>query len=142
MKQFLEEAVERAKEKDYGNSTIWSHSACERTGIPATFSKRSKKWICPVHKSSKCVTTFKNEDLLDRLADKDRIDAEHPRWPTKEEIAKHKKFLKKSIIYHDIVFWIQEPLTLEQWITLDDRLEAAFGKIKHMGTAGPIPASE
>lgn len=133
-------------------SVIWSFSGCRHTGTPAKW--KGKKWICQDHGVSKCVTSYKNEELLDKLAGRDKIEAEHPSWPTDEEIAKRKKELKRSIIYHSFTFWVQEPIkTLEEWEALNDRLEAAFDvkpdhflgtkahHIKHMGTMGPIPGT-
>jgi hypothetical protein len=107
--------------------------------MPAQWNNRSKRWVCVVHSQSECVRTFENKDWLDELADKDKITAEHPLEPSAKEIARRKKQLKGSIAYHTFTFWIQEPLTLKQWVALDSRFDIALKGIKSMGAGGPIP---
>lgn len=45
-------------------------------------------------------------------------------------------------IYHEITWWIEEPLTIEQWSELDDLQCEVFKKMgieKYSGVAGPVP---
>lgn len=45
-------------------------------------------------------------------------------------------------IHHEITWWIEEPLTMEQWIELDNRQCEVFAEMgieKYTGVAGPIP---
>lgn len=49
-------------------------------------------------------------------------------------------------VYHEIVWWIQRQMTLDEWINLDQYMEEAFEKAgladNYMGFAGPIPYPE
>lgn len=46
-------------------------------------------------------------------------------------------------VYHEITWWISRPMTLAEWIVLDDAMCDAFEKAgledEYMGVAGPIP---
>ena len=48
-------------------------------------------------------------------------------------------------IHHEITWWITRPMTLDEWIKLDDEMNKAFAVTfgesfdGYMGIAGPIP---
>ena len=46
-------------------------------------------------------------------------------------------------IFHEITWWVLEPMTLKQWSDLDDAMCDAFASVGieegYMGVAGPIP---
>lgn len=48
-----------------------------------------------------------------------------------------------SDVHHEITWWITRPLTIDEWIELDDEesnvLSRIVGNEHFMGTAGPIP---
>lgn len=123
------------------SSIIWSTSCCKFTAVPARWSRRSKKWVCQVHGRSRCVETFKNMDLLDRAAGRSALDAEHPSWPSDEEVAQRREWLKRTRTYHSFRFWVTQPLSLEEYSAVFEELEEVFQKrgIKVGADGGPIP---
>lgn len=50
-----------------------------------------------------------------------------------------------SDVYHEVNWWIMRPMTIEEWIALDEAESKTLAKIvggdKFMGTAGPIPGT-
>jgi len=65
-------------------------------------------------------------------------------WKTFEEV--YEKAHPSDDIYHEIVWWIQRQMTLDEWIKLDEAMTEAFQKAglsdEFIGFAGPIPRDE
>lgn len=123
-------------------SVIWSASFCEQEGVKADWSEERQSWVCPVHDETGCVKTFRNIALLDDLAGRAEWEAEHPPFPSQEEIrARRAEIMQQPQVYHVLNYWIEQALTRDQWIELDSRIEAVFDEmdIPFGGTAGPIP---
>ena len=62
------------------------------------------------------------------------------RFKTFDEAAEKLHPSKK--IYHEITWWIEKKLTIDEWIKLDDEMSKILEDIvgdKFMGVAGPIP---
>lgn len=62
------------------------------------------------------------------------------RFKSFHEVEEHDDLPKDA--YHEITWWIERELTLDEWIKLDDQMSQILEDMvgdKFMGIAGPIP---
>ena len=108
----------------------------------ANWSPEASQWICPEHETSDCVNTFRNMSLLDELS-QDPASAEHPLYPSEEDIVERRHDNESARVHHAITFMLQQKLTLDDWELVNDRLGEVLERmgIEYISNGGPIPES-
>ena len=80
--------------------------------------------------------------LLDELS-QDPTSAEHPLYPSIEDIVERRRSNELARGHHAITFMIQQELTLDEWELVNDRLGEVLEQIgiEYASKGGPIPAN-